>query len=276
MTIKISRSDISPDSPLEIDGFTVSIIHDDSAENPWDMWDGMPPMLTHAGHDRLGGITEHANDSDNIGDFFSFVSPAWVSRHWRKVSAILDWNESQFDNDAKEGARDYEESLSSVRVDMLRESLEEESNGNAGDYFDKLESLYKLAKIPALSFQRNGYSQGDWTTGIIVHTPRFAKECGYKKTHDVQKDMESSANLYGAWCFGDVYGYSIEDSDGEHVDSCFGFYGSYYSDESDVISEAESALVHAIEKRKKERLDTVKRLIRNRVPLDARLDILAA
>jgi hypothetical protein len=34
-----------------------------------------------------------------------------------------------------------------------------------------------------------------------------------------------SVETYGQYLSGDIYGYIIEDAEGEHVDSCFGFYG---------------------------------------------------
>lgn len=43
--------------------------------------------------------------------------------------------------------------------------------------------------------------------------------------------------VYNNWCNGEVYGYLIQDEDGEHVDSCWGFYSP-----EDVIEAANEAI----------------------------------
>ena len=38
--------------------------------------------------------------------------------------------------------------------------------------------------------------------------------------------MEAEMKVYNCYISGDVYGFVIEDENGEEVDSCWGFYGS--------------------------------------------------
>jgi hypothetical protein len=41
-----------------------------------------------------------------------------------------------------------------------------------------------------------------------------------------RNDADAFLKTYTSWCNGEGYGYSVEDQDGQHVDSCFGFYGA--------------------------------------------------
>lgn len=106
---------------------------------------------------------------------------------------------------------------------------------------DLFEELYKLLGIPCYKTTSRGYSQGDWAEVLVVATPEAQEECapGWRHTGDLEaitKDLEATADLYGSWAWGDVYGYVIEkpifDDDGDIVDweeiedgSCWGFYG---------------------------------------------------
>lgn len=75
---------------------------------------------------------------------------------------------------------------------------------------------------------------------------------------------------WASWLNGEVYGYKITDSEGEELDSCWGFIGYENCEE-----EAKSMLTHCIKHAKLEREKRIKTLIRNRVPLEVRLKELA-
>jgi len=51
-------------------------------------------------------------------------------------------------------------------------------------------------------------------------------DMGAKTYADRQKDAAGFLREYTAWCNGEVYGYVIEDEDGDTLDSCFGHVGS--------------------------------------------------
>jgi hypothetical protein len=79
-----------------------------------------------------------------------------------------------------------------------------------------------------------GYSQGDWAEGLFVVTrDELAHEYGTDARGHLRKDAKKKARRYlaaqaeelNAYFAGDVFGYVIE-HDGEHVDSCWGFYGA--------------------------------------------------
>ena len=74
---------------------------------------------------------------------------------------------------------------------------------------------------------------------------------------------KTALESYSAWCNGSVYGWIVEDEDGETLESCWGYNG-----ESDyALEEGLSMAAHIEKARNRDRLDKLKTLIRNRVPL---------
>lgn len=63
--------------------------------------------------------------------------------------------------------------------------------------------------------------------------------------------LESEVEEYDQYLTGDVWGFVIEDEDGEHVDSCSGFFGQKYAEEQGVES-----LEHAAERKEKVERET--------------------
>jgi hypothetical protein len=102
--------------------------------------------------------------------------------------------------------------------------------------FETYAELFKLAGIHAYCADSCGHSQGDRAEVLVVATPEAIEEFGCTEVTD--DDLAEQVKLYGAWAWGDVYGYVIErvqfeDDSGdnvvvgvEEIDSCWGFYGS--------------------------------------------------
>jgi len=66
------------------------------------------------------------------------------------------------------------------------------------------------------------YPFGDlWDSGQIGYV-LVQKRAGFRNIRTAAESLISEWNSYLA---GEVYGYVVEDSDGEHVDSCWGFVG---------------------------------------------------
>jgi len=51
---------------------------------------------------------------------------------------------------------------------------------------------------------------------------------------------------------GEVYGFTIEDADENHVDSCFGYYGD--DGKEDMIKECKSTIDHLVKKQEERNL----------------------
>lgn len=118
--------------------------------------------------------------------------------------------------------------------------------------------------IVAYEWSSTGYSQGDYVEGIAFMTKEMAKKRLWLKDGEDWKKaaieaMESGSEEIGAWMWGDVYGWVIEDDNGEDIDSCWGYYG--YKEIDYMISEAKGAIdvhIETLEKEHEERLETVK------------------
>ncbi len=73
-----------------------------------------------------------------------------------------------------------------------------------------------------------------WDSGqvgyIVISREKIREEYGVKRVSKqllakVSGYLESEVKVYDMYLTGDVYGYIVETSDGDTVDSCFGYYG---------------------------------------------------
>lgn len=49
--------------------------------------------------------------------------------------------------------------------------------------------------------------------------------CASAGITDAQAALDAELAEYGAWCEGEVFGYTVTDPDGNEIDSCWGYYG---------------------------------------------------
>lgn len=257
----------------EANGFIVRAVRDESPENPWDAWDGQPPLIVY--NDR------NLEELGDVPNPLSDMSDSFIARNWRALCKIFD----QSPDSAQERKADYGFfRIADAKRELLDEWLDDirpgRYSGHAGDYMTALGELCELRGWPSLSTSSHGYSQGDYAELLLIFSPAYAKEIGRawprsaKAKAEARKSLEADAKLWGAWAWGNVYGFAIEsaDSDGDCLDSCFGFYGD--PDESGLAEAAAESLSYIRQKRKAKRLAKLKELIRARVPLAARAAIL--
>ena len=61
-----------------------------------------------------------------------------------------------------------------------------------------------------------------------MHLPEWVESVG--ANHDspdaIAKDMQGDADTYGAWLWGDIYGFTAGDISDASAESCGGFYGT--------------------------------------------------
>lgn len=263
--------DASRESEIATYGaLTIRAVRDDSPANPFTDWDCEPPLAVW--YD--GSLTEY-DDSGTIAAPLADVSDSWINRHWRAVAAVVEISLDAMAADQKERGSGYP--LADWRRDTLAEALADmrpsRYGGSGADYLTAIAKLWEMRGVEALDSCSRGYSQGDYADVLAVALPSWAKKAGAPKASHARQ-LESAVALYGAWAWGDVYGYVIEGPDGETLDSCWGYYGADH-DESGLAEAAEStasAIYASARKRKGERL---KELIRNRVPVAYRAAALA-
>lgn len=262
-------------------GLVIRAIQDSDCSNPWHDSDGMAPLIWTSG--------DSFNDESGayyIESPLKRFSDYALGRKWRELCQALDVDPGELEAEIKLERKDYGGRLADYRRDKLEERLGElkpsgRSWGAACDYLAALETLWQLAGIEALDFQRNGYSQGDSVRGLLVALPEWREAMGIKAGHDMRADLESQADVFGAWAFGDCYGYVIEaadsdgEPDGEQLDSCWGFIGDDF-EKSGLAEQALSSADYILASAKKRKAERVKELIRNRVPVAMRPALIEA
>lgn len=101
--------------------------------------------------------------------------------------------------------------------------------------------LYDHSGLTISTRIENFCQHAAWDSGqvgfIYVTKQKACQEFGWKRVSKVREgflmyQLELEVKTYDAFLRGDVWGYVIEDDDGEHIDSCWGYY-SKESAESD-------------------------------------------
>lgn len=216
---------------------------DDSADNPWEAWDNQPPIVAYGGRNynfRSGGAEDPPTNRltrqqiiDNHEALEQIIRDENTHRYWTEEEAA-EFNLLEYvlgDKRIEFGTYAY-----SYTVDeMVQDSLDEYLSGSMdGDMLDRMAEVWGWMGVPTLRKTLTGYSQGDWVEVLLAATPNWVEQTGIKPD-DIDKALESAADVFGAYMFGDVYGCEIVrievDEDGEvigedFVDSCWGFYGS--------------------------------------------------
>lgn len=108
--------------------------------------------------------------------------------------------------------------------------------------------------------------------GFIYATAEKIREeygKGPKAYAKAKKYLYGEVETYDQYLRGDVYGYIAEGPNGEKIDSCWGFYGYDY-----MVKEAESNIDFHLAEEKKKHEAKVKTLIKNKVPLEKRRELL--
>lgn len=155
----------------EANGFIVRAVHDDSPENPWDAWDGQPPLIVYS--DR--SLDEKGDVPNPLAD----MTDSFIARNWRALCKIFD----QSPDAAQERKSDYAYvRIADAKRDLLDEWLDEikpsRYSGHAGDYMVALGELCELRGWPSLSTSSHGYCQSDYAELLLIFSPAYAKEIG--------------------------------------------------------------------------------------------------
>jgi len=246
-----------PSDTTEYRGYTITAIYDESPMNPFDDWDTEPPLYV-AGTDKIKN--EYGLD---------LSIPELTRDQIRKnLPAILEYLEYP-----TLWAAIFEEYPIRYRDDiptMINEMLSEYADGlYETDRMEMVAKLYAWQGIESLVTSRAGSSQSDYVEILIVATPEWIQKVG-AATETIQQQLKNAADLYGYWAFGDCYGYTVTDPEGEFIDSCYGFYGDH--DKSGLLDAATDTVDFDIQHQKQKRFDTIKTMIRNRVPLHYRME----
>lgn len=126
-----------------------------------------------------------------------------------------------------------------------------------------LEAYIHSGVVLALS-REGSFPDRNWDVSQLGAV--FVSKQEWKTRKAAEKAARGHIETWNQYLSGDVYGFIVEDSDGEHVDSCWGFYGG----EKDALAEGKVMLRHAFETAKKAHEAKLKAQIKNHVPLEKR------
>ena len=84
-----------------------------------------------------------------------------------------------------------------------------------------------------ITMNTSGFSCG-WDSGQVgfIYAPLEDDD----DIEQVESNLRSEVQTYDQFLTGDVWGYVIEDEDGEHVDSCWGFFGYDYCEQEGKVA----------------------------------------
>lgn len=261
--------------------YRVRMVRDDSPENPFEAWDGHWPMLAH--YDR------HTREYGDVPCPIACLTDGQIVRHQRAIAAAIDGYGSDTWHAMRDECLENQRYYGGPLVDHLRDYLSDALSdiSHAGDKFSAMAEIYAIAGIPALATCSTGYCQGDYSELLIVAPWDVARGFGWNKAQwkrPAPADLESQAELYGYWAWGDVYGYICERRDNPESNwedlpdfgaSVWGFYGDN-PHKSGLAEQAGDAIASDIRQRRKARLSKLAELIKSRVPLAIRAMILGA
>lgn len=233
-------------------GINIEITHDYDAENPFEAWDCNLPLMNNSGR---GDFQDYSKG--DINEYLAeILTDGQIIRHQNKIAAA-------FEIDLEELERDYK--IDEVRYEIRR-----------SEDFEALEVICTLSKTPFLNTNSRGYSQGDYADIFMCYTSNFEETTGCKISQIDENFLQSTADLFGSWAWGDVYSFTIEDpEDGEHIGSCSGFYGNNHN-ESGLMEAARGDINYYLKEKKENRFAKIKDLIKAKVSFIYRPQILAS
>lgn len=230
---------------------SIHIHTDEFASNPFEDWGCEPPILTFYGG-RHGSVKSY-EAPENLREILHLIPAGTWQRH-KRAAFFKEFMADKFGIKELVGEiRRYGNTFDAVH-DLLSSEYGETPTGwrAAQEWFELVAALLKFAGIPCLYDQSNGYSQGDSTLVLVVLTEEWFKRSGANR-EDSAAICQSAFDLYSAWAWGDVYGYTCEDENGDEIEdaSCWGFYGSDH-EESGLFESARDAVNHHLSSRDKE------------------------
>jgi hypothetical protein len=247
----------TPYETQQYKGITINIHQDEGPENPFEAWDCEPPLATYYGG-RHGYFKAYQGAPETWGEILALLPDSCFERGKRVefVKQFLNASLRECIEETKVWGGGYDTSSYALR-EVFSQFLSDQCGAtpsgwsDAVEWFEAAEAILNWGGITAVYEQSTGYSQGDVTLCLAIATPAWVQMVGAPpETHKAQ--MESAIELYGQWAWGDVYGYTCEDENGEDVGhGCWGFYGSDH-DKSGLLESAQSEIDCHLEAQAKE------------------------
>jgi len=236
---------------IEHKGHEINIYQDTEAPNPWEHWDGVPPIMFQAER----RVIDYGNLEDTLKDILYAKKLTQAD-----ISTMLDWL-GMTKEDAEYEADGYD--LGEYLVDQIIDNWD-------SHHLEDLAEIANFLDIPCKTGTAVLYHNGAGVDYLIALTPEWYKITGCKK-ENAARDLAETAQLFSDWINGNVYGYEVEGPLCDHT--VWGFYGD--PETSGLIDDAKSAIDHAVKKHHQDHQHRVKQLIKNHVPLRYRAEAIA-
>jgi len=190
----MARNDVYKSATCETTGVTLKICYDTDTESPRD-WDNLGKMICwHRRYD--------------LGDKHNFSEPReFLEEMAFSLARNIEWSEIQ-------------EKTNDQLMDIIKQHA-------------IILPLY-LYDHGGITMNTTGFSC-PWDSGqvgwIYCTKEDFIKETGYTEKELFEEGkaealLKGEVETYDQYLTGDVYGFVLEDEDGNQIDSCWGFYGS--------------------------------------------------
>lgn len=249
--------DNKPIESIPYRGMDIDIYLDDNPENPFEAWSGEPPLIVIT-YERSKQRTDYKGEQ--ITDYVaSRLTDNYVLRNQRTLYGLTCSTYYSY-TDMREYTKGW---TASERAEYIREEILEWLDE---DLLNNLEEMCTLLKIPHLRTSTRGHIQGDWAGLFFAWTPEWGAETGVK-TEAAVEQFKASAELFSAWAWGHVYGYTV-DAEG-YNDSCWGFYGDDH-EKSGLLDMARGEIDAYFEHLLRTNIAQRKEQIKHRVPLHYR------
>lgn len=242
--------------------YAIHIMVDQSPANPFEEWDSEPPILV-AVNDRFRNTLQGYGLDPCCPDLPEEV----VRKHWPTMLDRLNYTPDW------EGLRNFAYDVKRAGRPPLWQDLADAYAEGAASQYDQLEEIaeaYEWLGLPTYVGTTHGYSQGDSAEVLVVWTQEWMDKMGIDLSEltpeQVEEAMQGTVRLYGAWAWGDVYGWAVtkgcvfsskedvpvvEEDYGHYpddvIESCWGYYGTDH-EETGLLPEAR-AIVELLQER---------------------------
>ena len=168
-------------------------------------------------------------------------------REWENLGKMICWH-NRYNLGDEQPREDPQEWLHQLalshteydEIDQYSDRFNNLENMTDAQLWDILNRHYIF--LPLYLYDHSGITMNTsgfhcpWDSGqvgwIYVSLEDVRKEYGKKRVsrqlrEKVEEYLKSEVKVYDQYLRGEVYGFVVEDQEGEHVNSCWGFYGDY-------------------------------------------------
>ena len=238
------------------------------SENPFENWDGCVPLICDGGS---MGLEKDYSNGEILDYLRNYLSYNQIKRHQKRIIEMM---QGEKNNPYTYSYQDFIEEYPTNefdRTEIIQNDL----------LYDFLDESIETMEIFCIEFNikhykstSKGYCQSSWSDIFTCWTPEFEKITGRSYESMDEKDFIRGFNLWGYWAWGDIYSYTISTEKSYMFDSCGGFYGANHV-QSGLMGAAENAIDCYLAEQKEKKQNHLKILIKNRVPLNKRTQLIA-